>query len=102
MIRPRSSPRLLLAALALLPVLGGLTYQPPAATADSTAAYYVNRNSNDGDHEVHRETCRYLPAERNRIYLGEFSDCHDALEAARRHYRTADGCYHCARACDTG
>jgi hypothetical protein len=26
----------------------------------------------------------------------------DALEAARRHYRTADGCYHCARACDTG
>lgn len=101
MTRPRTHPHLLLTALALLPVLGW-PVPGPSAAADDTAAYYVNRNSNDGDHEVHRETCRYLPAERNRIYLGDFSDCHGALEAAHRHYRTADGCYHCARACDTG
>ncbi len=65
--------------------------------------YYVNRNAQqDGDHEVHRAGCRYSPNEENRIHLGRHADCRSAVKAAKRHYRTADGCYYCARACDTG
>jgi hypothetical protein len=36
--------------------------------------YYVNKNAqSNGDHEVHKESCSYLPNLENRIYLGVFS-----------------------------
>jgi len=71
--------------------------------SSTESEWYVNRNTqDDGDHEVHRVTCRYLPAPRNRIALGDHDDCRDALRAAREHFEEVDGCYYCARACDTG
>ena len=34
--------------------------------------YYVNKNAQpNGDHEVHRATCIWLPDVENRIYLGD-------------------------------
>ena len=58
--------------------------------------YYVNKNAQaNGDHEVHREDCRFLPAEENKLYLGEFESCHGAVKAAKEVYDTADGCYYC-------
>ena len=46
--------------------------------------YYVNKNAQDnGDHEVHKEGCSYMPSEENKKYLGEFTNCHDAVEAAK-------------------
>lgn len=73
------------------------------ATADP-ATYYLNKNrQSSGDHEVHREDCRYVPAPKNRLELGEFTDCREAVrEAKRRGYPTADGCSFCAPACDHG
>ena len=86
-----------LLALTLAPVLALPT------GAEGAAAYFVNRNAQpDGDHEVHREGCPHPPAPKNRLYLGDFSSCEAAVREAREHYAQADGCYHCARACDTG
>ena len=64
--------------------------------------YYVNKNEQaNGDHEVHNFTCAYLPATSNSIYLGDFSNCSDAVREAKKHYRQANGCYTCSRACHT-
>lgn len=68
-----------------------------------TARYYVNTNAqNNGDHEVHRTGCSFLPSVANREYLGEFSNCAAAVQEARRYYRQVNGCYYCSRACHTG
>lgn len=90
--------RRLLAPFLLL----GLALAPTAAPS-TTHDYFVNRNAqDDGDHEVHREGCRYEPLPKNRLELGSFADCHAAVRAAKKHYAQADGCYHCSRSCDTG
>lgn len=62
--------------------------------------YYVNRNAQEnGDHEVHEETCTYLPAPANRIALGWHPSCHGAVAKAREYYVRADGCAKCCPAC---
>ena len=66
------------------------------------ADYYVNRNAqSNGDHEVHRAGCPWLPDDVNRIHLGAFTSCHPAVVAARKHYSQIDGCAHCSPACHT-
>lgn len=90
--------RRLLVPLLLL----GLALAYPV-TPSTSHDYCVNRNAqDDGDHEVHREGCRYLPLPKNRIDLGSFTDCHAAVRATKKHFPQADGCYHCSRSCDTG
>ena len=64
--------------------------------------YYVNKNSqSNGDHEVHRDDCSYLPDPANRLYLGYFSNCADAVREATKHYPQSNGCYYCCPACHT-
>ena len=65
--------------------------------------YYVNKNSQpNGDHEVHRTGCNFFPYKDNAGYLGNFSNCHDAVsEVKRRGYKT-NGCYYCSGECHTG
>lgn len=66
------------------------------------AKYYVNSNAQDnGDHEVHKLGCAWMPSEANRIYLGEFTNCADAVKKAKQHYSQVNGCYYCSRACHT-
>lgn len=66
------------------------------------ASYYVNKNEQDnGDHEVHRQGCEYMPNEHNRKYLGDFANCHAAVQEAKRHYTQVNGCYYCSRECHT-
>ena len=65
--------------------------------------YYVNKNRQaNGDHEVHRFGCSWLPEQQNRIYLGDFTSCHFAVVAAFAHYRKVNGCYFCSNECHTG
>ncbi len=65
-------------------------------------SYYVNKNAqSNGDHEVHREGCNYLPEQDNREYLGDFSSCHEAVKEALRRNYDANGCIHCSNACHT-
>ena len=67
------------------------------------ARYYVNKNAQaNGDHEVHREGCAWLPKPENRIYLGEYLSCHGAVVNARSYYSQVDGCAYCSPDCHTG
>lgn len=62
--------------------------------------YYVNKNEQaNGDHEVHKATCDRLPEPENRLSLGDFTNCHDAVREAKKHYRQSDGCYYCSPEC---
>lgn len=65
--------------------------------------YYVNRNAqSNGDHEVHVEGCTYMPTILNRDYLGIFSGCTPAVQAAKnKGYYKANGCYYCCLLCHT-
>ena len=62
--------------------------------------YYVNKNAQpNGDHEVHTSSCYFLPSIENRIYLGEFTNCKDAVKKAKEYYSQVDGCYFCSNSC---
>lgn len=58
--------------------------------------YYVNKVAQpNGDHEVHRATCSWLPDVGNRIYLGDFATAQEAIREARKYFTWVDGCYYC-------
>lgn len=62
--------------------------------------YWVNNNAQpNGDHEVHKEGCSYMP--RTGIDLGLHSTCQSAVLEAKRHYTQSNGCYWCSNACHT-
>lgn len=64
------------------------------------ARCYVNDNAQpNGDHEVHREGCSYMP--NSATYLGQHDSCQSAVAAARRKYLRSNGCYWCSRPCHT-
>jgi len=66
------------------------------------ALYYVNKNAqSNGDHEVHKSGCTFMPADHNRLYLGDFSSCHSAVIEARKIYPRSNGCFYCCNACHT-
>lgn len=65
--------------------------------------YYVNKKAQaNGDHEVHKAGCEWMPDKENRIYLGDFSNCHAAVREAKRYYSQSNGCYYCSIECHTG
>lgn len=64
--------------------------------------YYVNKNAqSNGDHEVHKAGCSWLPKRENRIYLGEHSTCKSAVRKAKNEYLKVNGCYYCSNDCHT-
>lgn len=64
--------------------------------------YYVNKNAQaNGDHEIHDQYCSYLPKLENRVYLGQFENCHEAVTKAREYYNKVNGCYYCSNECHT-
>ena len=66
------------------------------------AQYCMNKNAqSNGDHEVHRMDCSWLPAPDNRLWLGDFPSCHGAVREAKKYDSKADGCKHCSPACHT-
>lgn len=67
------------------------------------ASYYVNKKAQtNGDHEVHTGDCEWLPSKENRLYLGSFNNCADAVKEAKKYYKQSNGCYYCSRECHTG
>lgn len=64
--------------------------------------YYVNNNAQlNGDHEVHVNTCPYYSVMYNRIYLGEFETCQEAIREAKKRYPRSNGCFTCCKPCHT-
>lgn len=62
--------------------------------------YYVNAIPEfTGTHEVHEEDCPHLPGVSDRVYLGFFANCGDALREAKKEYDRVDGCRICSPAC---
>ena len=65
-------------------------------------SYYVNKNAQSkGEHEVHKSGCSRLPETLNRIYLGEFERCAEAVKEAKKYYNNVDGCFYCSNECHT-
>ena len=66
--------------------------------------YFYNELDKNGKHEVHAEYCRCLPKEENRTYIGEFSNCKDAIAQAKLQYPNYefDGCWFCSKNCHKG
>ena len=63
-------------------------------------SYYVNKKAQrTGEHEMHLQGCSYF--HKKRLYVGEFSDCHDAIGKALEIYHDVDGCYRCMNECHT-
>ncbi len=64
------------------------------------ARYFVNNGTdNKGDHEVHRQGCHVMPADRTD--LGEHSNCQSAVRKAKQIYSNSNGCIHCSGDCHT-
>ena len=62
--------------------------------------YCVNTEAQaNGDHEVHSEDCNRLPIPENRLDLGVFSNCREAVNKAKLTYPKADGCFYCSKEC---
>jgi hypothetical protein len=62
--------------------------------------YYVNNKAqSNGDHEVHTENCTFQPLDKK--YLGEFSNCSDAVKEAKKTHSQSNGCKTCSNACHT-
>ena len=66
------------------------------------ANYYMNKNAQqNGDHEVHEIGCVWMPKSENILCLGEFPNCHRAVQEAKKYNPKADGCKHCSPECHT-
>ena len=66
------------------------------------AKYVMNKNSqSNGDHEVHKEGCSWMPKPENQLPLGDFPSCHGAVAKAKTIDSLADGCKHCSPDCHT-
>lgn len=67
-------------------------------------SYYFNDNTDIyGNHEVHKDSCSFLPSPLNRTYLGYFEYGYQAMQAAKTKYpyKKFDGCAYCMPACHT-
>lgn len=68
--------------------------------------YYYFKNTTDekGNHEVHTENCSWLPDLSNRTGIGYYSNCKEAIRAAKNKNlsKSFDGCYHCCNDCHKG
>ncbi|KZX58080.1 hypothetical protein A3710_20810 [Stutzerimonas frequens] len=63
-------------------------------------SYYLNENADiEGDNEMHRLGCSKMP--KNKLYVGTFSTCREALSEAKKMLSTADGCAFCCPNCHT-
>lgn len=64
--------------------------------------YYVNKNTQvNGDHEVHKAGCTFMPLDHNRLYLGTFVSCRGAVQEAKKQYLKSNGCFYCSNGCHT-
>jgi hypothetical protein len=65
--------------------------------------YYVNDKAQpySNDHEVHVETCRFIPQIQSKTDLGHHQNCVTAVAAAKRIYSDSNGCATCSPVCHT-
>jgi len=60
--------------------------------------YYISKKSRqDGTFSVHKEDCPFLNESEQRIFLGRFDTCKDAIKTARIFFLKSDACYFCLK-----
>ena len=59
--------------------------------------YIATRPQLNENHSVHKESCPFLPESGKRIYLGQFSDPHEALNEGKRHFSSSHNCLFCSK-----
>lgn len=58
--------------------------------------YYLdNKSLLNGNFSVHKENCPFLPGANQRIYLGKYDSCEDAVRTAKIICIRSNGCYFC-------
>ena len=58
--------------------------------------YYLNVNTPpDGNHEVHKDGCTWMPGKVKAKYLGEFISCRAAVAKAKEYDPDANWCAFC-------
>ena len=58
--------------------------------------YYINKNAQtNGDYEVHRLGCRFLPKSEHRINIGLFNNVQDAIMQALKTHPSSKCCPSC-------
>jgi hypothetical protein len=63
--------------------------------------FYMNKNEQKiGYNEIHHATCFFLPFEKNRIDLGEFTSINDAIQTAKLIHKKVVGCFFCTNQLD--
>ena len=66
------------------------------------AYYRVNNNpQNNGDHEVHEQSCTHYAGLTDYQELGDHPNCHSAVDIARLHHNQVNGCFFCSLLCHT-
>lgn len=66
------------------------------------AKYYVNNKAQaNGDHEVHKDGCLYLPIIVSKEDLGYHNNCFSAVRKAKTIHSKPNGCFHCCNECHT-
>ena len=58
--------------------------------------FVATRAQDNGDYQVHRSGCRFLPTERRRQYIGSFDNGFHALKEARQLFVQSNGCASCS------
>ena len=51
--------------------------------------------STDEVSTMHKEICERLPVSTERVELGEFYSCSDALDEAKKRQENSNGCFYC-------
>jgi hypothetical protein len=74
-----------------------------AATIRRTVVrYYVSQDDHlNGDNEVHKKGCRWMPDDEEREYLGCYDGCKAAVAEANTRGYKANGCPYCCPTCHT-
>ncbi len=63
--------------------------------------YYISTyHDPDKGHEIHKEDCRYMPDIKNRMYLGSFYNCQQAVRLAKLTFPNSEGCKFCMSGCN--
>jgi hypothetical protein len=62
--------------------------------------YFISQVPNKkGQYEIHIKQCFKHDMLSNRLYLGEFTHCEEALQKAKKHFKHVVFCPHCLPHC---
>ncbi len=62
--------------------------------------FYISKFSEtNGDYDVHKADCLFLPSEKHRFFLGSFDKCSEAIKKGKEIFDKPNGCYFCILNC---